>query len=109
MTIWSMLVKKTIVKLFLLVYNKIITLFFQGRILGMQEIYRYAKAFGNNLKQLRLERSWKQCEVAEKLDISVSTYANWEQGRRTPNIYFCLLLTKIHEVDMNALFDIGNF
>ena len=61
--------------------------------------------FGNHLCKLRNEIGLTQKQVANELNISVSTYANWEQGRREPNLYHLFELAKIFEVDMNELFD----
>ena len=62
--------------------------------------------FGKHLMQLRTERSMTQKEMAEKLHVSESTYANWEQGRREPSLSNLLQIAKILETDMNTLFDI---
>ena len=42
--------------------------------------------FTTRLKELRKDMSLTQAELAEKLGIPSSTYANWEQGRREPSI-----------------------
>lgn len=52
----------------------------------------------NRLKLLRNELKLTQGEIAEKLNIALSTYSNYEQGTRNPDwnmliklsdIYFC--------------------
>lgn len=58
------------------------------------------------IKELRKERGYSQKEMAEKLEIPVSTYANWEQGRREPCIYDIYNLMWTFKVDANELFDI---
>ncbi len=62
--------------------------------------------FSARLKEIREERQLSQKTVAEKLGIAVSTYANWEQGRREPDIYYILNLLKVFEIEANELFDI---
>ncbi|MCO7128197.1 helix-turn-helix domain-containing protein [Sporolactobacillus shoreicorticis] len=55
---------------------------------------------GKRLTQLREERGWTKTYTAEKLGIkTMSTYANWEYGIRTPDSE---MLTKIAD-----LFDIS--
>ena len=48
-------------------------------------VSRYAlidtSAFGGWLKQRRLEKGWKQKELAERLDVSECTVYNWKKGR----------------------------
>lgn len=67
------------------------------------------KNFSNNLSKLRQERNLLQKDIAEKLDIPVSTYANWEQGRREPSIQDIYKILKAFEIDANELFDINNY
>ena len=62
--------------------------------------------FSKHLKDLREERCLSQCCVAKKLGCAVSTYANWEQGRREPSIFDIYNLLYIFEIDANELFDV---
>ena len=62
--------------------------------------------FGKRLSVLRVEREFTQKQMAEKLQVSVSTYANWEQGRREPDIEHLIMLAEILEIDMNSLFEL---
>lgn len=62
--------------------------------------------FSARLKDLRDERKLSQKTVSEKLGVAVSTYANWEQGRRTPSICDVYRLIEVFEIDANELFDI---
>ena len=50
--------------------------------LSMEEV---SYKFGENLREIRLEKNITQEEVAKKLKVGTSTYANWEQGRREPS------------------------
>ena len=64
--------------------------------------------FKDKLKELREEKGYSQKTVAHKLGVAVSTYANWEQGRREPSIYDIWNLTKVFCVEANELFDFGD-
>lgn len=64
-----------------------------------------AEKFGKHLCELRTERGFTQKQMAKKLQVSDSTYANWEQGRREPPLYHIILISKILDVDMNTLFE----
>ena len=63
--------------------------------------------FCKQLKDLRAEKELSQKEVAERLGVAVSTYANWEQGRTEPSIYDIFNLLSVFEIDANELFDIS--
>ena len=63
--------------------------------------------FCENLKKLRTVNKLSQKQIAEKLGIPVSTYANWEQGRRMPSISEIYKLLSVFEIDANELFDIN--
>lgn len=69
------------------------------------EMISSRKRFSNNLKEIREERKLSQKEVAEKMGVPVSTYANWEQGRREPSIGDIFSLLKVLEIDANDLFN----
>lgn len=62
--------------------------------------------FCNNLRVLRTEKHLLQRDVAEKLGVPLSTYANWEQGRTEPSIEDIYKLIEVYEIDANELFDI---
>ena len=65
----------------------------------------FAVALGKNLRKFRMGRHLTQQEIAIKIMVSTSTYANWEQGRREISLYHLKLLTEVLNVDMNRLFD----
>ena len=67
----------------------------------------YAKIFATRLKEIRVEANMSRNEVAEKLGVALSTYGNWEQGRRSPNVDEIYKLLEIFEIDANELFDIN--
>lgn len=62
--------------------------------------------FGEHLKHLRQEKELSQKEVAKKTGVAVSTYANWEQGRRTPSIDDIFKILFALETEPNDLFDL---
>lgn len=62
--------------------------------------------FSARLKDLRQEKGLSQNQIADKLGCAVSTYANWEQGRREPSIYDIFNLLWVYEIEANELFDI---
>lgn len=71
----------------------------------MNKEYNYAKIFATRLKEIRNEANLSRNEVAEKLGVALSTYGNWEQGRRSPNVDDIYKLLKVFEIDANELFD----
>ena len=50
--------------------------------------------------------SLTQSELANKLNIPTSTYANWELGRTEPSIADIFNLIDFFEIEANDLFDI---
>src|SRR5690349_17487967 len=40
------------------------------------------------LRQRRLERNWRQSDVAEQLDVSLITVQRWERGFQQPSLYY---------------------
>lgn len=66
----------------------------------------YSYTFGNKLKALRQEKSFSQKQVADMLKVAVSTYANWEQGRREPCLADIYNLIAVFEIDANELFEL---
>ena len=72
----------------------------------MKNITVATTAFSQKLKELRQEKEYSQKQVAEKLGVAVSTYANWEQGRREPKICDIYNLLFVLEIDANELFEL---
>lgn len=58
---------------------------------------------GNILKKLRLETGQNQTRFAEKLGISRSTYSNYENGNRVPDIETLMKIAKILDIPLKAL------
>lgn len=61
------------------------------------------KLFCENLKNLRKENNLKQKDIALKLGVVESCYANWEQGRTEPNIEMIRELALIFKVTLDEL------
>ena len=59
--------------------------------------------FCNNLKETRKSCSLTQKQVALKLNVVESCYANWEQGRTEPNIDMLRKLSVIFNVTIDDL------
>lgn len=64
------------------------------------------ETFSARLKEIREERKLSQKAVAAKLGVAVSTYANWEQGRREPSVCDIYNLISAFEIDANELFEV---
>ena len=61
------------------------------------------KLFCENLKSARKYSNLTQKEVAKKLNVVESCYANWEQGRTEPNIDSLRQLSIIFNVSLDEL------
>ena len=59
--------------------------------------------FCQNLKQIRRGCELTQKQVALKLGVVESCYANWEQGRTEPNIEMLRKLGEIFQVTIDEL------
>lgn len=59
--------------------------------------------FGEILKNLRQERNISQQQLADKLFVNRSSIANWESGRRQPDLLILTRLAEILNVDISVL------
>lgn len=59
--------------------------------------------FCRNLKLIRKSCEFTQKQVAQKLNVVESCYANWEQGRTEPNIEMLRKLGEIFQVSIDEL------
>jgi len=59
--------------------------------------------FCENLKNIRKERGLSQKQVALKLGVVESCYANWEQGRTEPSISMLRKLCEIFIINIEEL------
>ena len=62
------------------------------------------RSFSDGLKRARNERDWTQADLAEKMDVSIETVRNWEQGRNPPNGEKLLKLCDLFDCDLDYLF-----
>ncbi|MBR4515009.1 MAG: response regulator [Lachnospiraceae bacterium] len=60
-------------------------------------------SFGYTLKTLRTERNISQQQLADKLYVNRSSIANWESGRRTPDLVVIARIARILNVDVSVL------
>ena len=61
------------------------------------------KLFCQNLKMVRKGSELTQKQVAQRLGVVESCYANWEQGRTEPNIEMLRMLGEIFDVSLDEL------
>ena len=61
------------------------------------------KQFCVNLKNARKDCHLTQKEVAERLGVVESCYANWEQGRTEPSISSLRKLSEILQINLDDL------
>ena len=61
------------------------------------------KNFCENLKLARKGAGLTQKQVAEKLGVVESCYANWEQGRTEPNVENLGKLSEIFDISLDDL------
>lgn len=57
----------------------------------------------NRLRQERIQRNWRQREVAEQVGTTVVTVRRWEQGHQQPSAYFRLKLCALFEKSAEEL------
>lgn len=65
--------------------------------------------FADKLKEARKTKGYTQKEVATKLQVVESAYANWEQGRAEPSINAIKQLTQILDITPNYLFGLEDY
>ena len=56
-----------------------------------------------NLKNIRKGCGFTQKQVAEKLGVVESCYANWEQGRTEPNVEMLRKLSQVFDLSIDDL------
>ncbi|MCR4591259.1 MAG: response regulator [Lachnospiraceae bacterium] len=64
--------------------------------------------FGETLKNLRAEKNLSQQQLAQKLFVNRSSVANWETGRRIPDLILLTRLAQILNVDISVLTNSAN-
>ena len=63
--------------------------------------------FAENLRALREKRGLSQKQLGDRMFVSHSTIARWENGSRLPDATMILRLSNIFEVDTNTLFQLA--
>lgn len=58
----------------------------------------------NSIKKYRKESGFTQCQMAEKLDIAISTYNMIENGQRNVSVYRAKSISEILNVSIDELF-----
>ncbi|PKD98578.1 helix-turn-helix domain-containing protein [Macrococcoides caseolyticum] len=59
--------------------------------------------FAQNIKKLRKQYGYTQTQMAEKLGVAKTTYASYEQDRRTPDANIQKKIADIFETSLDAL------
>ena len=62
-----------------------------------------ANRFGEVLKNLRTENNMSQQQLAHRLFVNRSSVANWETGRRIPDLILLNRLARVLNVDISVL------
>ncbi|MCU7614978.1 helix-turn-helix domain-containing protein [Chryseobacterium sp. GMJ5] len=62
---------------------------------------------GQKLKGMRIEKGFSTIEVAEKLDISESTYRRFEGDKSFPDIFILDKIAKVYDKTLNDLLPEG--
>lgn len=60
-------------------------------------------SFKDNLKNLRMEKSLSQKQLAEKLNITLKTISHWETGYTEPSIAQMIQLADIFKITIDEL------
>lgn len=62
---------------------------------------------GENIKRIRLEKGWKQSDLAEKSNISRVAIGNYERGDRMPNIEILNKIAEALNVTLDDLYKVN--
>ena len=66
------------------------------------------KSFSEKLKEVRIDNGLNQKQVAEKLEISVTCYAGYEQGYRQPDLKMLTKICILFDVSADYLLGLEN-
>lgn len=64
-----------------------------------------SNSIGENIKYYRKIKEMKQSELAEKLQVTINTIQNYENGRREPRIDVVKQIANIFQVTLNELIE----
>ena len=73
--------------------------------MGHNRDQKYIKAFGDNLRKLRLSKDLGQEELAHRCDIPLSQVGRLERGERSPTLSTILILARGLGVDPSVLLE----
>lgn len=62
----------------------------------------------DNLRKLREEKKLNQTEMAKLLDLTISGYSKWEQGRTMPNPKQLMQLSKLYNISTDELLGLSS-
>ena len=63
--------------------------------------------FARNLRKLREEKGFSQKQLGQKVFVSNSTVARWENASRLPDAMMIVRIAKCLDVDVNSLFQLA--
>jgi transcriptional regulator with XRE-family HTH domain len=72
---------------------------------GENRNLRYIKAFGSNLRSLRLSKKLSQEELAFRCGTTLSQIGRFERGERSPTLSTLLILSKGLGIEPKKLLD----
>lgn len=61
------------------------------------------KEFSDNLKRIRIEMKKSKRDLAQSIDVSMSTIENWEKGKSLPNLINLFKLCQLLECSCDTL------
>jgi putative transcriptional regulator len=59
----------------------------------------------NRLKQLRVERGWRQADLAERLDVSRQTINSIETDKYDPSLPLAFKIARVFALSIEAIFE----
>ena len=72
-------------------------------------IFAINTLFGLRLRGYREEKNLTQKQMAKMIMVAESTYANWEQGRREPNLLAIVAIKNALEITFDELLDFEKY
>ena len=61
------------------------------------------KEFSDNLKRIRIEMKKSKRDLAQSIDVSITTIENWEKGKSLPNLINLFKLCQLLECSCDTL------
>ena len=77
-------------------------------LLGVRMELSLTEKLGYRIKELRIARNLKQCELADKLNMERSNLTRIENGKQRPSDENLEKIAKILKVEIKELFDFGH-